>query len=269
MKSRYYGSHRPSRNHGGKIMYQAIAVGGALILSVTQAFAQSAANDGSFTDKFASLDLAAWYVAEYDFGHPSFDTDWRKSMAEIKDGLNLSLTPKEGSDNNFDGASVRRHTPTHYGKYEAVFQAAKGAGLVTGFFVYTGPHYGTQHDEIDIEILGKRTDHLHVAWFVDGKIKEHDIPLGFDASLAPHRYSFTWSPEEIAWHVDGRELFTVRDKMENLPQSPALLFANIWAADPSIASWSGIAQPGTTALAKFHEITFEAAEQSAPEMAQK
>ncbi|MBT0958809.1 family 16 glycosylhydrolase [Alphaproteobacteria bacterium KMM 3653] len=213
------------------------------------------AHSAGFTERFQSIDQSEWYVADYDFDHPYFDTDWRPAQASVNQGLRLALTPHAGK-NGYIGASLRRHAPSHFGRYEARMRAAKGAGVVTGFFTYTGPHYGTRHDEIDIEFLGRDTTKLHAAWFVDGELTNHFIPLGFDAAEEAHDYAFEWAPDRLNWYVDGKLVFTHHAADGAIPQVPGMLFANIWAADPVIAAWSGETLPGTEAEALVEYIRF-------------
>lgn len=208
----------------------------------------------AFADNFEGLGNA-WHVAEYDFDHHAFDTDWRRAQVRLADGLELHLTPHDGL-NRFVGGSVRREEPTHYGRYEVVMQPAKGDGLVTGFFTYTGPHYGTRHDEIDIEFLGKDTTQMHVAWFVDGEITNKFIDLGFDAADRPRAYAFEWRPEGLRWYAEGRLIFEHHTRDGAIPTVPGRLFANLWAADPSVAVWSGKVKPGTRAQAKVLSVRF-------------
>jgi beta-glucanase (GH16 family) len=152
----------------------------------------SASYASGFEDSFTALNPHDWSVANYTFGHPYFDTDWSIKQVVIKTGLTLKITPQKGHENGYIGASVRRKKPTRYGLYEAVIMPARGAGVITGFFTYTGPHYGTRHDEIDIEFLGKNTRQIHIATFVDGKRWNRFIDLGFDASDRPRSYAFEW-----------------------------------------------------------------------------
>ncbi len=232
-------------------------VAGAVLILATGAFAET---DG-FTEDFGSLD-AAWYVAHYDFDHPYFDTDWRREQVVLDEGLILNLTARtsasksEHPDNRFIGASVRRHETSHYGRYEVEMQAARGAGVVTGFFTYTGPYYGTRHDEIDIEFLGKDTTQMHVAWFVDGQLTNHFIELPFDAADGVHHYAFEWWPDRLRWFADGALIFEHLAQNGEIPRVPSRLFANIWAADPSIANWAGQTQPGIDRRAVVKKIKF-------------
>ncbi|MEM1234720.1 MAG: family 16 glycosylhydrolase [Pseudomonadota bacterium] len=210
------------------------------------------AGDGFF-ETFDAWDDTAWHRADYRFAHPLFDTDWDADHAQVGDGLTLLLTPQEGA-NRFRGASVRREAPTHYGRYEAVLTAARGEGLITGFFLYTGPAYGTQHDEIDWEIFGQDTTTAQVAWWTDGLVTEHRINLGFDAADGPNRYAIEWQPGYLAWFVNGRKVFETTD---NVPATPQRLFANVWAVKPASAAWAGTAPDGLYASAKADGLSFE------------
>lgn len=205
-----------------------------------------------FFEDFEFLRSEDWYVAEYDFGHPHFDTDWRAANVSLADGLKLTLTPHDGL-NRFAGASVRRHNVTHFGRYEAVMTAAKGAGVVTGFFLYTGPAYGTQHDEIDWEFFGQDTTTAQVAWFKNGVLRNHKIQLGFDAATTPARYGIEWWPDRLRWFVNDQLVF---ETTEAIPQTPQRVFANVWAVDPTLEIWAGLAAPDTKTQAKAHSILF-------------
>ncbi len=222
---------------------------GLLSLIGDQAVAQG------FVDRFQSFDHNRWHIADYDFSHPSFDTDWRSQKVNAADGLTLSLAPHQGN-NQFAGASIRTDETHHYGYYETRLKAASGSGVVTGFFTYTGAYYGTQHDEIDVEILGKSTRQLHIAWFVDGALNNAFVPLGFDAATCLHDYGFLWEPNALTWFVNGQPVFRQPRSDGNIPQVPGHLFVNVWAADPSIANWSGIAEPNTRTSAQIEAVRF-------------
>lgn len=209
-----------------------------------------------FSDNFARLDKAAWHVANYDFSHPAFDTDWRAEAVSVGDGLRIRLGPQAKGLNAFTSGSVRRDVASHYGRYEVMMQPAKGDGLVTGFFTYTGPHYGTRHDEIDIEFMGRDTTKMHAAWFVDGALHERDIPLGFDAADRPRAYAFEWRREGIRWYAEGRLIFQISAAEAPIPSVPGRLFANLWAADGTIAGWAGRTSAATRAEARVLSVRF-------------
>lgn len=207
-------------------------------------------------EEFSRLNEEVWSIAEYKFSHPSFDTDWKRGRVKIDDGLLLELRPQIGYENRFSGGSIRTHETKSFGRYEVVMQPAKGKGVITGFFTYTGPHYGTRHDEIDIEFLGKNTRQIHIATFVDGVLWNKFIDLGFDASDRPRRYAFEWTKDAISWFVED-ELIYKRDFEDGpIPQIPGQLYTNLWAADPSIKIWSGEVEKGINASAKIEKISY-------------
>lgn len=153
-----------------------------------------------------------------------------------------------------------------YGIYEARLKAAKGAGLVTSFFTYTGPTDGTVgennsygHDEIDIEILGRppftyeinnpnlqctsSTDTvIQMNYFAKGVGGHEQIDcLPFDASQNFHVYKFEWRDNFITWWVDGvtHPLWTQpRQPNKPWPTQPGRIVANLWAST-LVASWIG------------------------------
>lgn len=220
-----------------------------------------------FQDKFETFSSERWARAQYDFSHPKFDTDWRKAHAIVNDdGVHLSLVPKQGAANRFDGASMRHTSATHFGRYEVMLQPARGAGVVTGFFTYSGPYYGTRHDEIDIEFLGRDTTKMHIAWFVDGVMKNKLVDLGYDAADRPRLYAFEWSPHAVRWFADGEKVFETTIDDGKIPQIPGFVFVNLWAADPSIATWSGLSDPSKSYSALLGMVAY-APEDQVPEIA--
>ncbi|WP_147124361.1 family 16 glycosylhydrolase [Shimia ponticola] len=206
---------------------------------------------GGFEDEFNQIDPQNWHIAHYDFAHPMFDTDWRSGNVGLANGLKLSLHPHHGA-NCFAGASVRRAEPSHFGWYEATLTAARGSGVITGFFLYTGPHYGTQHDEIDWEFFGHDTTTAQVAWFKDGVLRNKKIQLGFDAAEGPNTYAIHWQAEFIEWYINGRLAYRTT---EDIPQTPQMVFANVWAVAPELEPWAGLADPHKSTFAIVQRLS--------------
>lgn len=230
------------RFFGGVLIW--LLAGGTLVLA-----------DG-FDERFKTLDREDWSVANYVFNHPYFDTDWSKKQVSVKNGLTLALSAQKGKENSYVGGSVRRKEVTGFGRYEVVLQPMRGAGVVTGFFTYTGPHYGTRHDEIDIEFLGKNTRQIHLALFVDGQMWNKFIDLDFDAADAPHSYAFEWGRDAVRWYVGDEIIYERRAVDGPVPAVAGRLFANIWAADPAIKAWSGETVSGTNGQARVLRMGF-------------
>ena len=119
-------------------------------------------------------------------------------------------------------------------------QAVRGLGVVTAFFTNVETGDG-QNQEIDIEFTGATTSLLWASTWRDGHNFTRAIPLGFDAALAPHDYSFRWRAEEVTWYIDGIELLA-RTRQSTLPrQAPTRLYISTWLRTPS--SWAGQYDP--------------------------
>jgi len=202
------------------------------------------------------LPSATWHIADYQMPNPLFDTDFSHNNLQVQEGLTLRLKPICGRKNRFLGASIRRQKTSGFGRYEAILKPAKGVGVVTGFFLYTGAAYGTQHDEIDIEFLGKDLTVLNLGWFKDGVLTQHQIPLNFNASTGFHSYAFEWRHNRISWFVDGRLVFDVLSENGQVPTTSGRLFANIWAVSDKLKDWAGHASLDTSATASFRRMKF-------------
>ena len=166
------------------------SLGGALWLmlwSLTMTVCSAEEQNVGFTQHFQNDWAVGWTMADYTFSHPHFDTDWSASQIALKNGVQLSLSPNVKGTNNFLGASFRRETTSHYGRYEVVIQPARGEGVVTGFFSYTGPYYGTRHDEIDR--VGFRQRCQNADWRYRAKHKDHDPKNHESDSIIAHRLS--------------------------------------------------------------------------------
>ena len=135
--------------------------------------------------------------------------------------------------------------------------SARGEGVISAFFTYTGPHFDTPHDEIDFEFLGRDTTKVWVTRFADGKrLPGKWIDLGFDSAEAPHLYAFEWLEDKIIWYADGRELMRVTAEETTLPVTPGRVYISLWAGGEQQKNWSGIAPDDTVAVAKYQCMSY-------------
>lgn len=218
---------------------------------------------GTFFDGLDFFDTARWHKADgWTNGNP-FNVGWRADHITFANGfmilqLDTATCPSGCSGKPYAAGEYRTNDYYGYGKYETRFKAAKGSGLVTAFFTYTGPSNGTQHHEIDIEILGKDTTKMQTNYFVNG-VGGHEqlIPLGFDAAAGYHNYAFVWTASKIEWYVDDVLVHTESAGAgQPLPSLPGRIMANMWAGT-GVDSWLGpFTYPGTPLYAKYDWIQY-------------
>ena len=143
-----------------------------------------------------------------------------------------------------------------YGRYEAFMSPARGSGLVSSFFVYTGAFFGDPQDEIDIEFLGRNPTQVEFNSFRNGRPRGHKVfDLPFDATESLNLYAFEWHPDAITFFIDGVAVHRIDSEDHSLPRTPGRIYGNIWTG--SIFSWHGRPnfEPGVTA--KFGCISFQ------------
>jgi GR25 family glycosyltransferase involved in LPS biosynthesis len=134
------------------------------------------------------------------------------------------------------GAFASAHSFGH-GRFQAEIKAARGSGLVTGFFL----HRTAPRQEIDVELTGDSPHQMLVNVYFnpgdDGATAAFGyrgspcrIELGFDATEGFHLYAIDWRPGCISWSVDGR---VVHERVgwdpTPIPHLPMRLHGNLWS----------------------------------------
>lgn len=180
-------------------------------------------------------------------------------------GATITLSASGRADRPFrSGALSSAHHFLH-GRFEIEMRAARGSGLVTGFFL----HRSAPRQEIDIEITGNEPCRmlLNVYFNPGNEGTELDygyrgspcaIDLGFDASADFHRYTIEWLPDRIRWFVDD---ILVHDRGSwdptPVPHLPMKLHANLWSPrSVELAGAAGARLPLTTA--SFRNVKVDA-----------
>jgi len=147
-------------------------------------------------DRFEYLETTRWALRNDTF------TDnlalFRPSNIEFCSGggAALSVRRERLGVRDYSAASICSQDQYLFGKFEATIRASNVPGIVTGFFL----HRNSPRQEIDIEIAGKRPDHLLVNVFYNpgGAGAHFDygyrgsptiLELGFDASQSSHRFA--------------------------------------------------------------------------------
>jgi GR25 family glycosyltransferase involved in LPS biosynthesis len=153
------------------------------------------------------------------------------------EGATLVLRKGSGAVRPLSSGALASSSTFTYGRFEAEIRPARGAGLVTGFFL----HRDLPRQEIDVELLGSDPQKMLVnVYFNPGdegtamaygyRGTPYAVDLGFDASAAFHTYAVEWTPNEIRWLVDGRAVH-VRSSWDPtpIPHLAMRLHANLWS----------------------------------------
>jgi GR25 family glycosyltransferase involved in LPS biosynthesis len=152
-------------------------------------------------------------------------------------GAHLLIDKAKKSEKPYRSGAFASTRSFGYGRFEAEIRAARGSGLVTGFFL----HRSAPRQEIDVELLGKDPHVMIVNVYFnpgdEGTAMAYGyrgapcrIDLGFDAAEDFHRYAIDWRPGRIAWSVDGKILHERASwDPTPIPHLPMRLHANLWA----------------------------------------
>lgn len=141
------------------------------------------------------------------------------------------------------GAEMRTLKSYTYGRFEARYRSIQASGALASFFTFHDNITSTKDwNEIDIEIMGRYTDEVQFNTITAGQTS-HVYPqwVDFNPSSDFHTYAFEWTPDYVAWFIDGKE--AVRQTGEHIRtlNKPQKIMMNIWP--PAYANWAGKLNP--------------------------
>jgi len=145
----------------------------------------------------------------------------------------------------YKGGEIYSKQTYHYGRYEMRMQVAKGSGVLSTFFTYKNgsEQPGVFWEEIDIEIFGKNNATQWQSNVIIGTNRpttktegHHTMPYSLGDGY--HTYVLEWTPNYIAWFVDGVEYRRINGGqfVTGLTSAQDMRF-NLWAAN--IVEWVG------------------------------
>ncbi len=211
-------------------------------LSVSPALAEPA-----FRDDFAALSPDHWYISDGWRNGPQQNCTWTADGVTVADGiLRLAFLPGDSADDH-RCAEVQTRATFGYGTFEARLRTGTGSGLNAAFFTYIGPVHDAPHDEIDVEILTRDPSRVSLNTFVDGQPWNGTVvPVDPPASAAFHTYAFVWTPQDIRWFIDGRQ---VHRATAPLPVTPQKIYLSHWGSD-TLTDWMGpfVTPPGPVVM---------------------
>ena len=133
-------------------------------------------------------------------------------------------------------AELYRTQAYFYGRYEARVRFAPGEGVVSSFFLWKdGSSSTTTWNELDFEKINSTCRLQTNIWTAKGTQSATINTPTFNICNDYHTYAFEWTPDYIAWLIDGTQIrkvtgASVTEYTQNASQGMAIHF-NIWAGD--------------------------------------
>lgn len=197
----------------------------------------------NFIDRFAGLDATRWRVSDRWHNGDWVENDWRREHVALRgDGLVITLAPGAGGEKPYSSGEIFSHEEFTNGYFEARMRVPRGDGVVTGLFTFTRPQGRGSWHEIDMEIVGRDTRVLELAYHVEGRPNKQLIELSFDASEGLHTYAFEWRPDAIRFFVDNQLVHEARGARVERMAGGQRFFVNLWGTE-RLHRWAGRMKP--------------------------
>jgi MYXO-CTERM domain-containing protein len=135
-------------------------------------------------------------------------------------------------------AELLRSQAHFYGRFEARVRFAPGEGVVSSFFLWKdGSSSTTSWNELDFEKINSDCRLQTNIWTGKGTQSATINTPSFNICSDYHTYAFEWTPDYIAWLIDGTQIrkvtgASVTEYTQNASQGMTVHF-NIWAGDSS------------------------------------
>jgi len=116
------------------------------------------------------------------------------------------------SAKDFKGAEYRTKDSFLYGRFEVRMKSAQRDGVLSTFFTYfdglpDDPWAYSKWNEIDLEIIGRYNNDVQFNTITYGQSSHvSHIWTDFNPAEDYHTYAFEWTPEYVAWFIDGQEV---------------------------------------------------------------
>ncbi|CAI6334679.1 unnamed protein product [Periconia digitata] len=159
-------------------------------------------------------------------------TNWQAQGKPIKyKEEGLLLTMSEDSS----GTLLASTFYVWYGKMCASMTSSQGKGVVTAFIMMSDVK-----DEIDFEWIGTDINTVQSNYYSQG-VTDYTNTKNLTVSggtLDFHDYCIDWSPEELKWEIDGKEVRSVKKSETwnstanhfDYPQTPSRIMISLWPA---------------------------------------
>ncbi len=154
---------------------------------------------------------------------------------------------------DYKGAEYRTKAAYTYGRFEARIKSAQRDGMLASFFTY---HEGTGTDtwnEIDIEIMGRYNDNIQFNTITPGQTNHVRAQnVNFNPAEDFHTYAFEWTPDYVAWFIDGEEVYRQTEEHIKTLTRPQKIMMNIW--NPFYENWAGVQNDITLPFFAYYDF---------------
>ncbi|MCU0343538.1 MAG: malectin domain-containing carbohydrate-binding protein [Ignavibacterium sp.] len=156
----------------------------------------------------------------------------------ISSSFQIDILGKE-----FKGAEYRTKLSYTYGRFEARIKSAYREGMLSSFFTYYDGGGGIGNwNEIDIEIMGRYFDNVQFNTITPNQTNHvAHKPMQTSPHQYYHTYAFEWTPEYVAWFIDGIEVLKQSGAHIQTLILPQKIMMNIW--NPAFENWAGVFIP--------------------------
>lgn len=136
------------------------------------------------------------------------------------------------------GAEYRTRQPLLYGRFDVRMKSAAASGMLSSFFTYAEISSLAEWNEIDIENMGRYTNESQFNTITPGQVNHVQRQVvRFNPHAGFHEYFIEWTPDYVAWGVDGFEVYRqTGDHIATLNRAQKLMM-NIW--QPADVGWAG------------------------------
>ncbi|WP_437322643.1 family 16 glycosylhydrolase [Sorangium sp. So ce381] len=143
----------------------------------------------------------------------------------------------------YKGAEVYSSQSYLQGRIEMRMRMSRGSGILSTFFTYKNGSEmsGAFWEEIDIEVFGKdnaRSWQSNIITGMGTKVTSEAVHnAGVSLADAYHTYALEWTPDYVAWSIDGREIKRTTGAQVTSLKNPQSFRFNTWSSDAT--EWVG------------------------------
>lgn len=164
----------------------------------------------------------------------NFNDFWTPDQGIVFDDSPLSINGDNGAimtiTNDKHAPLIKTNKSLFFGKVEVVVKAAPGVGIVTSVVLESN-----DGDELDWEWIGGEQTNVQTNFFSKGLnefVHGKTHAIGFNAMEGLHSYTIEWTPDFMAFSVDGKEIRRAGPaEAENgakWPQTPVQVKLGTW-----------------------------------------